>query len=117
MLIVIDDYADNYKISHHPLIDGLFTKSRHSQISVVIGSQKFRALSNIIRVNASNLFIYKIRNYSDLQAFLDEVAAIAPKDIILEMYKLATEEAYSFLTVNLTNKDKDKIFWIRFDKA
>lgn len=117
ILIVIDDYADSYHVSHHPLINGLFTKSRHSQISVIVGSQKFRALSNIIRVNASNLYVFKIRNYSDLQAFIDEVAAIAPKDVILQMYHLATDEPYSFLTVNLTSKDKHKMFLIRFDKA
>jgi len=117
ILIVIDDFADNFQVSHHPLINGLFTKSRHSQISVIVGSQKFRALSNIIRVNASNLYVFKIRNYSDLQAFIDEVAAIAPKDVILQMYNLATDEPYSFLTVNLTSKDKHKMFLIRFDKA
>ena len=44
------------------------------------------------------------------------MAAIAPKDVILEMYKIATDEPYSFLTINLTSKDKDKIFMIRFDK-
>ena len=38
------------------------------------------------------------------------------KDIILEMYRLATDERYSFLTVRLTSKDKKK-FLIRFDKA
>ena len=118
ILIVIDDYADNFKVSHHPSIKGLFTKSRHSQISVIVGSQKFRALSNIIRVNASDLYVFKLRNYSDLQAFLDEVAAIAPKDVILEMYNLAVEEPYSFLTVKLTAKEKkNKQFLIRFDKA
>ena len=117
ILIVIDDFADNYHVSHHPLINGLFTKSRHSQISVIVGSQKFRALSNIIRINASSYFCFKIRNYSDLQALIDEVAALAPKDVILEMYRIATDEPYSFLTINLTSKDKHKIFMVRFDKA
>ena len=47
---------------------------------------------------------------------MDEVSAIAPKDVILEMYKLATDEPFSFLTVKLTSKDKNKIFMIRFQK-
>jgi hypothetical protein len=73
-------------------------------------------LSPIIRVNASDLYVFRLRNYSDLQAFLDEVSAIAPKDVILQMYHLATDEPFSFLTVKLTSKDRNKIFMIRFDK-
>ena len=41
---------------------------------------------------------------------------IAPKDVILEMYRIATDEPFSFLTVKLTSKDKNKIFMVRFDK-
>jgi hypothetical protein len=33
-----------------------------------------------------------LRNYNDLQAFLDEVSAVTTKDNILEMYHLATAE-------------------------
>ena len=118
ILIVVDDFADDVKFSRNSkLLHSLFTRGRHSQISTVVATQKFNALSPIIRVNASDLYVFRLRNYSDLQAFLDEVSAIAPKDIILEMYRLATDEPYSFLTVKLTSKDKNKIFLIRFDKA
>lgn len=117
ILIVVDDFADDVKFSRNSkLLHSLFTRGRHSQISTIVATQKFNALSPIIRVNASNLFIYRLRNYSDLQAFLDEVSAIAPKDIILEMYHMATEEPYSFLNVNLIAKKKNDIFMIRFDK-
>ena len=118
ILIVVDDFADDVRFSRNSkLLHSLFTRGRHSQISTVVATQKFNALSPIIRVNASDLYVFRLRNYSDLQAFLDEVSAIAPKDIILEMYRLATDEPYSFLTVKLTSKDKNKIFLIRFDKA
>ncbi len=118
ILIVVDDFADDVKFSRNSkLLHSLFTRGRHSQISTVVATQKFNALSPIIRVNASDLYVFRLRNYSDLQAFLDEVSAIAPKDIILEMYRLATDEPYSLLMVKLTSKDKNKIFLIRFDKA
>jgi len=117
ILIVVDDFADDVKFSRNSkLLHSLFTRGRHSQISTVVATQKFNALSPIIRVNASDLYVFRLRNYSDLQAFLDEVSAIAPKDVILEMYHLATDEPYSFLTVKLTSKDRNKIFMIRFDK-
>ena len=117
ILIVVDDFADDVKFSRYSkLLHSLFTRGRHSQISTIVATQKFNALSPIIRVNASDLYVFRLRNYSDLQAFLDEVSAIAPKDVILEMYKIATDEPYSFLTVKLTSKDKDRIFMVRFDK-
>ena len=117
ILIVVDDFADNPSFSRNSkLLHSLFTRGRHSQISTIVATQKFNSLSPIIRVNASDLYVFRLRNYSDLQAFLDEVSAIAPKDVILEMYNLAVDEPYSFLTVKLTSKDRNKIFMIRFDK-
>ena len=117
MLIVVDDFADDVKFSRNSkLLHSLFTRGRHSQISTVVATQKFNALSPIIRVNASDLYVFRLRNYSDLQAFLDEVSAIAPKNDILEMYTLATDEPFSFLFVKLTAKNKNDIFMIRFDK-
>lgn len=117
ILIVVDDLADNPACSRNSkLLHSLFTRGRHSQISTIVATQKFNAPSPIIRVNASDLFVSRLRNCSDLQAFLDEVSAIAPKDVILQMYNLAVDESFSFLTVKLTSKDKNKIFLIRFDK-
>ena len=117
ILIVVDDFADDVKFSRNSkLLHSLFTRGRHSQISTIVATQKFNALSPIIRVNASDLYVFRLRNYSDLQTFLDEVSAIASKDVILEMYNLAVDEPFSFLTVKLTSKNKNDIFMIRFDK-
>ena len=117
ILIVVDDFADDVKFSRNSkLLHSLFTRGRHSQISTIVATQKFNVLSPIIRVNASDLYVFRLRNYGDLQAFLDEVSAIAPKDVILEMYRIATDEPFSILTVKLTSKDKNKIFMVRFDK-
>ena len=83
ILIVIDDFADNPSFSRNSkLLHSLFTRGRHSQISTVVATQKFNAFSPIIRVNASDLYDFRLINYSDLQAFLDEVSAIAPKNDI-----------------------------------
>jgi hypothetical protein len=51
-----------------------------------------------------------------LQAFLEEVSAIADKKILLEIYHMAVEEPYNFLFVDLRAKNKNDIFHIRFDK-
>ena len=117
ILIVVDDFADAPEFSRHStLLHSLFTRGRHSQISTIVATQKFTALHPIIRVNASELYVFRLRNYLDLQTFIDEVSAMADRNLILQLYTIATEEPYSFLFVKLTAKTKDEMFMIRFDK-
>ena len=115
VLIVIDDFADSLEFSRNSkLLHGLYTRGRHSQISTVVATQKFTALHPIIRVNASELFVFRLRNNQDLQTFIDEVSALIDKSTLLEMYKISTKEAYSFLYIKLTAKDINDMFYIKF---
>ena len=41
--------------------------------------QKITALHHIIRVNASELYVFKLRNYQDLECFINEVSALIDK--------------------------------------
>ena len=94
-MIVVDDFADGVRFSRNSkLLHSLHVRGKHSCISVVTATQKFNALSLVIRARASacDLYVFTSRNYSDLQAFLDEVSAIAEKQFILQIYHLATEE-------------------------
>ena len=77
----------------------------------VVATQKFNALHPIIRVNASELFVFRLRNNQDLQKNIDEVSALIDKQTLLEMYKMATKEAYSFLYIKLTAKDINDMFY------
>ncbi len=73
ILIIADDFADDPSFSHHSkLLHALFTRGRHSMISTVVSIQKYRAISNIIRVNATNLYVFRLRNGGDLEALIDE---------------------------------------------
>jgi hypothetical protein len=67
-------------------------------------------------VNATELYVYRLRNYKDLETFVEEVSAITDKATILQIYQMATAEPYSFLYVNLRAKSKNHIFHIRFEK-
>ena len=117
ILIIIDDFADSAEFSRKStLLHALFTRGRHSQISTIISTQKFAALHPIIRVNTKILHVFRLRNYQDLQLFLDEVSALIDKKSLMEIYNLAVSEPFSFLTVDLTAKKKDDIFMVKFDK-
>ena len=117
ILIVIDDWADSPDFSRKSqLLHALFTRGRHSGISTIVSTQKFTALHPIIRVNATELYVFRLRNYRDLETFIEEVSALIDKKSLMEIYNLATAEPYSFLYVKLTAKKKDDIFMVKFDK-
>ena len=117
LLVVVDDFADSPEISRHSkILHGLYTRGRHNSISTITATQKFAAIANIIRVNATELFVYRLRNYRDLETFIEEVSAVVDKKTLMQIYNMATSEPYSFLYVNLRAKTKNDIFHIRFDK-
>jgi len=117
-LVVVDHFADDNRFSRHSkLLHSLYTRGRHNSISTITATQKFTALSPIIRVNATQLFVYRLRNYRDLETFLEELGALMKdKKTLLEIYTLATEKPYSFLYVNLMAKTVNNMFYINFDK-
>ena len=115
ILIMVDDFADSPEFTRHSkLLHSLFTRGRHSFINSIVATQKFRAINNIIRINATGLVVFKLMSQADLDAFIDEVSAVTDKKTLLEMYHIATHEPFSFLYVKLTERDPNKMFMIKF---
>ena len=75
---------------------------------MILSSQKGSLLNPVCRVNADSLYVFRLRNYQDLNTFLDEVSAIVDRKTLLQMYKKATDQDFGFLTVKLTSRDKKK---------
>ena len=116
ILIIIDDFADDPSFTRQSkLLHALYTRGRHNMISTITATQKFNAIHPIIRVNATELYVYRLRNYKDLETFIEEVSAVYDKKTLLELYNAATEEPFSFLYVKLCAKTKDEMFMKRFD--
>ena len=114
ILIVVDDFADSPSFTRHSkLLHSLYTRGRHLMISTIT-SQVFNALSPIIRKNITQLYVYKLRNYKDLETVLEELSALADKKVLMEMYKLATDEAHSFWNINLIAKKVEDMFFHTF---
>ena len=119
--VVVDDWADSPQIMSSRRAGGnalntLLVRGRHSMISTFILSQKLRAMGSLLRVNAQSLVIFRIRNGAELRdSILEELSAIYDKKVILEMYKLATAEPYSFFFVNLAAQRVRDMFWKNFE--
>ena len=81
ILMVIDGFSDDPKfLRYSKLLHGLFTRGRHDAISCICSLQKYKTVANIIRVNASSLYIFRLRNISELMSFIEENSAVLDKE-------------------------------------
>ena len=78
--------------------------------------QRHRSLSPIIRVNATSLIVFRLRNFKEYQAIEEENSAAVSKDDFKAIYDVATAEPYSFLYIDLTAKSIDTMFFPPFER-
>ena len=115
ILIIIDDFADDTAFTRQSkLLHQLYIRGRHQMISTITATQVYKQISPVIRKNITDLMIYRLRNYADLEAILEEMSAVYDKKVLMKLYKIATDPPYSFLYINLTAKEKTNMFYMRF---
>jgi hypothetical protein len=114
VLLIFDDVADNKAIDNNQALNSCFTRGRHSQISTILSTQKYNAVSTIIRTNMDSMYLFRLRNANDLQAVIDELSALLDKKLLLEVYMKATEERFSFLFIRLTSPTINDMCYVKF---
>ena len=115
-LLVIDDYADNSRVMRSSTsLAELFVRGRHAGLSTIVSVQKYRVLNPILRVNATSLFCLRLRSKAELDALVEENSAHYGPKVTEQIFLKATTEPYSFLWLNLSAKDPEDLFWLRFD--
>ena len=81
-----------------------------------MSSQKLRLISAAVRVNMQFLFCcWRLRNQHELDAVIEELSALLPKEQLYRLYEQATREPYSFLFVYYL-KPKNEMFYKRFEE-
>jgi hypothetical protein len=116
ILIIVDDFADDPSFTRQSkLLHALYMRGRHNMISSITATQQINAIHPIIRVNATELYVYRLRNTKDLETFVEEVSTVYDRKTLLALYNAAPEEPFNFLYVKLTSKSKDDMFFKRFD--
>jgi hypothetical protein len=112
ILIIIDDFADDPSFTRNSkLLHSLYIRGRHTFISTVTATQVYKAIPPIIRKNITDLYIFRLRNYADMEAWLEEMAAIYDKKTLLQLYHMATDKPYGFLYIKVNAKKKEDMFY------
>ena len=81
---------------------------------MITASQKAFILHPVIRVNATQLFIFRLRNRKELDSIVEELSALADTKTILEIYHTATAEDFNFLYVDLMKENINDMFYKNF---
>ena len=118
-ILILDDLADVKRglpeIAR--FVDSLFVKARHWGVSVILSTQKLKLplISPTVRVNLTAMFVWRLRNQSDLwDGFLHEYSALVDKQKLSDAYHQAVAIPYNFLFLNLLANDVDNIFFSGF---
>ena len=115
ILAVFGDFADDTNFTRKSqLLHQVYIRGRHYMISTITSTQVYKQISPIVRKSMSHLFIYRLRNYGDLEATVEELSAIYDKKTLLQIYHEAVSEEYSFPYANSIQRDKRKMFMSRF---
>lgn len=118
ILIIIDDFADDASFTRNStLLHSLYIRGRHLAISTITATQVYKAISPVIRKNITDLYIFRLRNHADMEAWLEEVSAVEDKKVLIQLYKMATDEPHGFLYVKLTATSVKDMFYASLSKT
>ena len=118
ILFLIDDFADQGdKVMHSStnVLTSLFVRGRHLGCACWLLTQKLRVISLIARVNFCWMLVWKLRSAKERDQLLEELDALLPRKVLMQMYLKGTEEKHSFFYVNLLN-EQDSMWYKNFDQ-
>ena len=94
----------------------LMVRGRHFGCTTWLSTQHLTAVSRIARVSVSFECVWRQRNAKEVEMIMDELSAIYPKDVLMDIYHMAIDkEDFSFWYINLVARPRPE-FWIRFEK-
>ena len=116
ILIVISDHADNPRAVHRAggILETLFVRARHFGCSTWTDSQALKLLSPSVRLNIAGLAVFRLRSNHDLMSIMEFTALGITKEELMAMYREATQDMYSFLYVNMLERDISRMFFRKF---
>ena len=124
VLICLDDLSDRGDLlgkraggqAGGSWMNTLFTRGRHFHCSVFLTTQKLNLISTVIRCNVRSMCVWRLRNHKEIESLCEEMSGVYDAKTVLEMYRYATEEPYSFLFIRLDAKTRQEMFYLRFEQ-
>lgn len=109
VLVVLDDCIEF--VGSFSYINQVITKIRHYNVSIIIISQKLKAVGRTIRLNSDYITLFRTSNLSEVE---DVVSEYVGKKFGNQLFNQITEHfktPYTFLHIDLKTNDYTKRFW------
>ena len=118
-LFIFDDMITEGIMNPHKMgtLESIAVRGRHANVSIIIISQQYMALSPAVRNNSTNSIFFRIRNGDELDKISRENRESLTMDQFHELYDFATTEPYAFLHVNNQQPDPKKRFFKNWDTS
>lgn len=108
LLIVLDDFIGNKKLVNSSVLQDLFTKGRHSNISTWVSVQAFNACPLKCRKNLNNLIVFRSPDDEEVHSIMKEFKhKDITKDKFKEIFDDCTKDPYSFMHIVLNLKGEE----------
>ena len=99
-LLILDDIiSKDFKKTSGNSINALATRFRHYEMSIMVFVQSARAVSNMIRSNATDILIYRQQSNMEWEKLKEEYSDLAPKHFET-YYQISQMERYGFLYID-----------------
>ena len=113
VMIILDDCLENLK--QHSLIEKLYFKGRHINISPICLVQKLKGVSTILRVNSRYAIFFRAGNSSEIEHFLEAYTGRRErKQIEGELFEWF-KQLYSFLFCDFKSQDFENRYILGVD--
>ena len=114
-LLVFDDIIHaNFSKGVANSLNTLATRFRHINTSIMIFVQQFRAISPLIRANATDIMIFKQQSTKQLESIAEEYEDLAGDEFLNYYNEAINDEPYSFLYIDAQKNPAE--FFIRWEK-
>jgi hypothetical protein len=105
LLLIFDDCLDSGALSWHSLLETIFIRGRHLNISIIIVSQHINRISRTMRLNADYFCYFKPSNQSEIDDFLKQYVDRRNRDEMYQKIKQIFTKPHSFIVID--NKIKN----------
>ena len=102
--ILIDDMGEDERVirNHASVVQSLFTRGRHVQISTFLCLQRLMMASPNLRYNAHALYVHRLNSSQDLEKLAENFAEVTHgKENFIAIYREATRVKYGFLFITM----------------
>ena len=118
-LMIFDDMIDQNimdKVSLGPL-EAAAMRARHYGGSVIIISQMYMKFSSTVRTNSTNIVAFRMKNAGEMRKLIEEIQELWNYKSICKIYQFCTQEPYTFLHIDISEKDSSKRFRKNWDQV